>query len=435
MKSKTNYIFKKARKLIPGGSQLFSKKPELFAPGVWPGYFNKAKGVHIYDLDNKKYLDMSIMNVGACILGYADKDVDQKVKKIIDCSVSSSINSVEEYELAKILLKIHPWAQKARFARGGGEAMSIAIRIARAFTRRDKILFSGYHGWNDWYLSSNLKSNKNLNKFLLTGLDPAGVPKNLINSALPFDDTNIESLKRKIKNKEKQIAAIVIEPARGNNVNKVYLNKLKKIAKKIGAVLIFDEITSGFRINPGGIHLIDKIYPDICVFAKSMSNGYAMSAIIGKKNIMNAANKTFISSTNWTERIGPTAAIATIKKCIKKKVFNHNIKIGKKMKIIWSELSRKYNLDIQISGLDTLPSFSFKSIDNQKMQTFFTREMLKYNILAFRQFRPSYSHKLKHLNTYRTYADKVFEKISKKSYQKLPNKFVAQKTFSRLTKE
>ena len=431
----TKKKFNLAKKIIPGGTQLFSKKPELFAPGAWPGYYLKAHGVHIYDLDNKKYLDMSIMNVGACILGYADKDVDRAVKNAIVNGVSSSINPVEEFELANILLKIHPWAKKVRFARGGGEAMSIAIRIARAHTKRDKILFSGYHGWNDWYLSSNIQSKKNLNKFLLSGLDPAGVPKSLINSAIPFDDTNIDSLKKKIKNKEKKIAAIVIEPARENNVNKSYLKKLKKISKKIGAVLIFDEITSGFRMNSGGIHLIKKINPDIAVFAKSMSNGYAMSAIIGTKAVMNAANKTFISSTNWTERVGPTAAIATIKKCLKKKVFNHNIKIGRAMKEIWKKLSKKYDLEIEISGLDTLPSFLFKNKDNQKMQTFFTREMLKFNILAFRQFRPSYSHKTKHLHIYEKFADRVFDKLSKKIYSKIPNKSIALKSFSRLTKE
>jgi len=435
MKKKTLEKFNLAKKIIPGGTQLFSKKPELFAPGVWPGYYSKARGVNIWDLDGKKYLDMSIMNVGACILGYADKNVDTAVKKVISNGVSSSINPVEEFELAKLLLKLHPWAKKVRYARGGGEAMSIAIRIARSYTERDKILFSGYHGWNDWYLSSNIKSKKNLNKFLMSGLDPAGVPKSLINSAIPFDDSNIDNLKKKIKNKEKKIAAIVIEPARGNAVKERYLKELIKISKKIGAVLIFDEITSGFRMNAGGIHLLHNINPDIAVFAKSMSNGYAMSAIIGKQGVMEAANKTFISSTNWTERVGPSAAIATIKKCINKKIFRHNIKMGKTMKKIWTNLSKKYSFEIELSGLDTLPSFSFKNNDNQKMQTYFTREMLKFNILAYRQFRPCYAHKEKHLSIYEKCADKVFYKLSKKKYNELSYKSIATKSFSRITKE
>lgn len=435
MSKLTNKIFYEAKKIIPGGTQLFSKKPELFAPGVWPGYYSKAKGVNIWDLDGKKYLDMSIMNVGACILGYADSDVDRAVKKAISNGVSSSINSVEEFKLAKLLLKLHPWAKKVKFARGGGEAMSIAVRIARCYSGRDKILFSGYHGWNDWYLSSNIQSKNNLNKFLLSGLEPTGIPKSLVNTAIPFDDSNINDLKKKIKNKENKIAAIIIEPARGNKVNKEYLIELKKIAQKIGAVLIFDEITSGFRMNVGGIHLLHKINPDIAVFAKSMSNGYAMSAIIGKKNVMNAANKTFISSTNWTEKVGTTAAIATIKKCLNKKIFYHNINIGKAMKLIWKNLGKKYNLKIIISGLDTLPSFLFQNDDNQKMQTYFTREMLKLNILAFRQFRPCYSHKEKHLNIYKKNAEEVFYRLSKKEYKKLNDSSVAIKSFSRITKE
>ena len=204
METKTLRKFNLAKKIIPGGTQLFSKKPELFAPGAWPGYYSKAKGVNIWDLDNKKYLDMSIMNVGACILGYADRDVDNAVKKVISKGVSSSINPVEEFELANLLLKYHPWAKKVRFARGGGEAMSIAIRIARSYTGKEKVLFSGYHGWNDWYLSSNLQSKKNLNKFLMSGLDPAGVPKSLINSAIPFDPSNMNDLKKKLKIIEKK---------------------------------------------------------------------------------------------------------------------------------------------------------------------------------------------------------------------------------------
>ena len=435
MKSITRKKFNLAKKIIPGGSQLFSKRPELFAPGVWPGYFFKAKGTHIFDLDNKKYLDMSIMNVGACILGYADKDVDKAVKKSIENGVSSSINPIEEFELAKLLLKIHPWAAGVRYARGGGEAMSIAIRIARAHTERDKILFSGYHGWNDWYLSSNIKSKQNLNKFLMSGLDPAGVPKDLKNTAIPFDDNNILDLKKKIRKNKKRIAAIVIEPARGNNVNVKFLKELKKISKTIGSVLIFDEITSGFRMNVGGIHLKNNIHPDLAVFAKSISNGYAMSAIVGTKKVMKAAKKTFISSTNWTERIGPSAAIATIEKCIKKRVFEHNIYLGRAMKKIWGKLSKKYNLDIEISGLDTLPSFSFKHKENQKMQTYFTRRMLKFKILAFRQFRPSYAHNMKHLLIYEKCADRIFMEISKKKYFKLNKDSISIKSFSRLTKE
>jgi len=431
----TDKKFNLAKKLIPGGTQLFSKKPELFAPGKWPGYYSKAKGAYIYDLDKNKYLDMSIMNVGACILGYADKDVDSFVKESIDNGVSSTINAIEEYDLAKLLIKLHPWSSRVRYARGGGEAMSIAVRIARTFTKRETVLFSGYHGWHDWYLSANIKSKKNLSKFLFDGLDPVGVPKNLMNSSIPFDDRNIEKLKKKIKNKENKIAAIIIEPARGNSVDRNYILELKKISKKIGAILIFDEITSGFRMNAGGIHMLHNINPDIAVFAKSMSNGYAMSAIIGKEKVMQSANETFISSTNWTERVGPSAALATIKKCINLDVFKHNIKIGLGMRNIWKELAKKHDLEIEISGIETLPSFKFLTSENLKMQTFFTREMLKHNILAFRQFRPCFAHKESHLSRYKKYADRIFRRIGKSEYKKIKKNSIAISSFSKLTKE
>ena len=264
---------------------------------------------------------------------------------------------------------------------------------------------------------------------------PNGVPKKLINTAIPFDDSDIISLEKKLISNKHRIAAIVIEPARGNSINTKFLEQLKKVAKKYNTLVIFDEITSGFRMNIGGIHLSKNINPDIAVFAKSMSNGYAMSAIIGKKNVMSAATNTFISSTNWTEKVGPSAAIATIQKCIKKNIFKHNIKVGKEMKKIWSKLSNKHKLKIQISGIDTLPSFNFIDKENQKMLTFFTKEMLKYNILAFRQFRPSYAHKFKHLKIYENFADKVFYKLSLNLHRTIKNKNISKKSFSRITKE
>ena len=206
-----------------------------------------------------------------------------------------------------------------KFCRTGGESMSIAVRIARAHTGKDKILFCGYHGWHDWYLASNIKSKKNLNYHLLPGISPKGIPKNLRDSVIPFKFNDYNDLEKIVKKSAKKCAAIIIEPAREKIVEKKFLIELKKIAKKNNCLLIFDEITSGWRVVEAGIHRKLKINPDIVVYGKTIANGIPMGVILGKKNIMKSSLKTFISSVFWTERLGPACAIEFIKIFKKKK--------------------------------------------------------------------------------------------------------------------
>lgn len=426
-------LYVKAKKMIPGGTQLLSKRPEMFAPDIWPSYFSKSKGIKVWDLDGNEFIDMSIMGIGANILGYADDEVDNAVIESIKNGVSSSLNCREEVDLAELLIKIHPWAEMVRFGRSGGEAMSIAVRIARAATKRDIVLFSGYHGWTDWYLSANLGETNALDGQLMPGLQPNGVPRGLRGTAIPFSLNNIEEIRQIIKGKEKEIAAIIIEPARGEDASPDALKELKNLSIEIGSVLIFDEITSGFRMNPGGIHLRYGVNPDIAVFAKSMANGYAMSALIGTEKIMQSAQTTFISSTNWTERIGPTAALATIKKYISENVDKHIIEVGGAVKNIWSEKATKHHLDVAISGLPTLASFSFRHPENQKFWTYFTYRMLQMGFLGFRQFKASFAHNIENLGVYSAAVDTIFSEIAS-GKSELPTP-VAHIGFHRLTRE
>ena len=428
-------LYNHAKSIIPGGTQLLSKRPEMFAPDVWPSYYSKAKGCEIWDLDDRKFIDMSIMSVGACILGYADEEVDEAVIKSIRDGVSASLNCAEDVKLADKLIELHPWFQMVRYARSGGEAMGIAVRIARAYTKKDLVLFSGYHGWNDWYISSNLSNNKNLDGQLMPGLNPNGIPKGLTGTAIPFDNNSIDSLYEKIKGKEKEIAAIVIEPARGEDAPLNYLKSLKELANEIGAVLIFDEITTGFRMCSGGIHRNYKINPDMAVFAKAISNGYAMSAILGIEKVMQAAQTTFISSTNWTDRVGPSAALATIKKYEIKNVDKHLIKIGNLVKEIWQTLANDFNLKIKISGLPSLASFNFVSDSPDKLNTRFSIEMLKRGFLGFRQFKPSYAHNIDVVKKYGTAVKEVFREVKDDPECLLLDTEPQHKGFARLTKE
>lgn len=405
-------LWNKAKRLIPGGTQLLSKRPEMFLPELWPSYFKKAKGAEVWDLDRNKFIDMAYMGIGACILGYSDPDVNRVVKKVIDDSSMCTLNSPEEVELARLLLKLHPWAEQVQYARTGGEAMAIAVRIARAYTGKDKISFCGYHGWSDWYLAANLANKKNLDGQLLPGLEPAGVPRCLRGTAIPFNYNQIDELEKIVK--ENDIGAIIMEPRREHEPKKGFLEGVRRIADKIGAVLIFDEITSGFRMNVGGIHILYKVYPDIAVLGKAISNGYPMAAVIGKKKIMDVAQKTFISSTYWTERIGPAAAIATIKKLKKYNVPSHLVKMGKLIGEGWKKLAKKHNLKIEIFNIPSLITFKFDyGKDNQALHTLFNQEMLKRGFLTTKSVYLCWSHKKEDIKKYLENVDEVFGLINK----------------------
>jgi len=417
-------LYKKAKRIIPGGAQLLSKRQEMFLPELWPAYYERAKGCEVRDLDGKRYIDASYMGIGSCILGYADRDVDNAVKKAINKGTMATLNCPEETELARLLCQIHPWAKMVRFARTGGEAMAIAVRIARAKARKDLILFCGYHGWHDWYLSSNLADDKSLDGHLLPGLEPRGVPRGLKGTAIPFNYNDTKGFLKLLKRNKNKIAAVVMEPIRNYYPEKGFLETIRKETERTGIVLIFDEITAGWRLTFGGAHLKFKVYPDIAVFAKAISNGYPMAAIIGRKEIMEAAQDTFISSTYWTERIGPVAALATINRLKTNRVPQHLVRIGKKVQAGWKRLSEKHNLNITISGIYPLSHFSFNYHNPLVLKTLFTQEMLAKGFLATTAFYASYAHKEGHIAKYLEAADEVFVFISRRLEKGKPEKYL-----------
>ena len=435
--SKSRELWKKAKKIIPGGTQLLSKRPEMSLPEMWPAYYDKAKGCELWDLDGNRYVDMGYMGIGSCVLGYRDKDVDRAVKEAIGRGSMSTLNCPEEVQLAALLCNIHPWAQMARFARTGGEAMAQAVRIARAKTGKDLLLFCGYHGWHDWYLSSNLADDKSLDGHLLSGLEPRGVPRGLKDTAIPFNYNDTESFLKLMKKYKNKIAAVVMEPIRNHYPHKGFLETIRETTKNSRIVLIFDEITSGWRLTFGGTHLKFKVYPDIAVFAKAMSNGYPMAAIIGREKIMRAAQDTFISSTYWTERIGPAAAIATIKKLKKNNIPGHLIKTGRKIQEGWGQLAEKYNLNITVSGICPLCNFSFNYKNYLALKTLFTQQMFEKGFLATTAFYVSYAHKAGHIAKYLEAVNEVFAFISSAIKKGKPEKYlkgpVCQSGFKRLT--
>ena len=356
-------LYKRAKRVIPGGNMLLSKRPEMFLPEKWPAYFSKSKGCKVWDLDGNEYIDMSIMGIGTNVLGYGHPEVDEAVMKTVRDGNMSTLNCPEEVYLAEKLVEMHPWADMVRFARAGGEINSVAIRIARASTGKDKIAICGYHGWHDWYLSANLNNDENLDGHLLPGLQPNGIPRGLTGTVLPFNYNDIEQLEQLIKDNKGEVAAIKMEVSRNEEPKDNYLQKVRDLATENNIILIFDECTSGFRETFGGLHKKYGIEPDLAIFAKALGNGYAISACIGRKNFMQAVQQTFISSTFWTERIGPTAALKTLEVMEKEKSWDVITKIGNDISNQWQNLADKYELNIITWGLPALSGYTFKSPD------------------------------------------------------------------------
>ncbi len=404
-------LYKKAKKIIPGGTMLLSKRPEMFLPKNWPSYFSKAKGCEVWDLDDNKYTDVSIMGIGTNILGYGNEEVDNAVREVISKGNMSTFNCPEEVFLAEQLIDMNPWADMVRFARTGGEANAIAIRIARAASGKDKVAICGYHGWHDWYLSTNLGNNEGLTPHLLPGLEPKGVPAGLKGSVLPFLYNDYTELENLVKNHD--IGIIKMEVQRNFPPKKGYLEKVRKLADDNGIVLIFDECTSGFRETYGGVFKKYNVEPDMAVFGKTIANGYALTAVVGKRSVMEAAQQTFISSVFWTERIGPTAALKTLEVMKKCKSWEYVTNLGLYITDQWKKLAKTHELQINTFGLPALTGFSFLSENALKYKTFITQEMLKKGFLASNLLFSCMAHNKNIIDNYLNELDKVFLTIKK----------------------
>lgn len=373
-------LWKRAKNIIPGGSMLLSKRAEMFLPEQWPAYFSKAKGCQVWDLDGQKYIDMSIMGIGTNVLGYGHPEVDAAVHSTVDAGNMSTLNCPEEVYLAERLIELHPWADMVRLARSGGEANAIAIRIARAAAGKSTVAICGYHGWHDWYLAANLGDDENLAGHLLPGLQPNGVPENLRGTVVPFNYNDIDELETLIASRN--VGVIMMEVSRSTGPTDGFLHKVRDLATKHGIVLMFDECTSGFRQTFGGLHKMYGVEPDMAMFGKTLGNGYAITAVIGRREIMEAAQTSFISSTFWTERIGPTAALKTLEVMNRLQSWDYITKIGGEITKRWTALAEKYRLEIVTSGLSALTTFAFTSKDTLAYKTLITQEMLKQGFLA-----------------------------------------------------
>ena len=402
-------LWKRAKRVIPGGSMLLSKRPEMFLPEQWPAYFSRAKGCRVWDLDGRELIDMSLMGIGTNTLGYGHPEVDEAVKRVVADGNLSTLNCPEEVYLAEKLVELHPWSDMARFARSGGEANAICMRIARAAAGRDIVAFCGYHGWHDWYLAANLGDDKNLVGHLLPGLQPNGVPRNLKGSVLPFTYNRFDELEKLVSTHD--VGVIMMEVRRNLEPEDDFLRRVREFATAKGIVLVFDECTSGFRQSLGGLHKVYGVTPDMATFGKTLGNGYAVTAVIGRREIMTQADSTFISSTFWTERIGSAAALKTLEVMERTRSWDKITAIGQGIGERWLELGRRHNLPLRISGLPAMIAFQIDSPRMLAYKTLISQEMLKKGYLASTSVYTCLDHTPEIVDQYFAALDPIFALI------------------------
>ena len=403
-------LWRRAKKVIPGGNMLLSKRTEQHLQKGWPSYFSRAKGCRVWDLDGNEFIDAGLFGIGTNILGFGHPKVDEAVMKVVQSGNMSTLNCPEEVYLAERLVAMHPWAGMVRLTRSGGEACAVAARIGRAFSGKSTVAFCGYHGWHDWYLAANLAEDAALDGHLLPGLNPAGVPRGLAGSAKPFAYNDREALFKILE--EGDVGVIFMEVRRGSEPDPGFLEGVRALATQYGAVLIFDECTSGFRKTFGGLHLDYGVEPDIATFGKTLGNGYAINAIVGRTEVMQAAQDTFISSTFWTERIGPSAALATLEVMEAEDAPARINEIGLRVKDLWESIGREVGLNVITAGVPSIGTYSIEGFDPIVAKTYVTQEMLKRGFIAGNALYASIEHTDEILDRYRSNMLEVFRSIS-----------------------
>lgn len=396
-----NLLWQRARQVIPGGTGLLSKRAEMFDPQYWPAYFSRASGCEVWDLTGKSYIDFA-GGIGAVLLGYSDPQVNAAIQRRMHLGTYCSLVTPQETELAEKLLALHPWAGKVRYARGGGEAMAVAVRIARAATGRSGIAFCGYHGWHDWYLAANLAESNALDGHLLPGLEPLGVPRELTGTAVPFYYNDFVSFEAALAKLEGNLAAVVMEPVRSREPADQFLEKVAERCREVGGILVIDEITSGLRYGFPGAAARFGLEPDIAVYAKAMSNGIPFAAVIGRGSVMEKSADCFISSSYWTDGIGPAAALAVLEKMERLDVFQSVWQKGIAFRARLEDMAARYpGCRIRVDGMPSTPLLTFcLEHGASEAKTFYIRSMCEKGLLVSSAYYLMLAHEQVHIDAF-----------------------------------
>ena len=372
----------RAEKVIPLGSQTFSKSRTQYPVGVSPLYATKAKGPYIWDVDGNRYVDL-VNSLASITLGYADKDVERAVKKQLKLAISMSLPGVLESEVAELIVEMVPSAEMVRFGKNGTDATSAAIRLARAYTGRDHIAVCGYHGWQDWYIGSTTRNK--------------GIPESVSRLTHKFDFNDIKSLQDIIANNPDQISAVIMEPMNSQWPNQGFLEEIRTITQAKGIVLIFDETITGFRFSRGGAQELFGVTPDLSTFGKGLANGFPLSVIAGKREIMMEMEEIFFSGTFGGELLSLAAAKVVLKKHQNEDITGQLTNIGKQISDIVTTQIKKNDLGhvLSLSGHDSWKFLNWSDVGNisvNQIKTLFLQEMFRNGILVLGTHNVSLSH-------------------------------------------
>lgn len=380
-------LYARALELIPGGTQLISRRPTRFACGVSPVYAARAKGARFWDVDGHQYIDWT-SGIGSILLGYCDPVVDEAVREQLALGSIYSVNHELELELAEELCRTFPCAEMVRYARGGGEACAMAVRIARGVTGRDRVLFCGYHGWHDWYLAANLEGEESLAAHLFSGIEPIGVPRALRGTAIPFAYGDLHGLGELLDTYRGEVAAVMMEPLRSKLPPPGYLPQVAALVREAGALLIFDEVSTGLRYGLSGAQGLVGVVPDMAVLAKSLSNGYAMAAVVGRRDCMQPAARMFISSTYWSETLGLRAALTTLHEVRRRNLPAQLARRGNELMQRLNRAAHAAGLSARCEGVPYHPHLVFEHPPEQQrlLATLFIQEMAKRGCHGYTSF-------------------------------------------------
>lgn len=379
---KSNLQLEKTKKIIPLASQTFSKSFLQYPVGVSPQFISRGSKGHVWDIDGNEYVDF-VSGLLAVSLGYNFRPVDDAVIEQMKLGVSFSLPTTLEYEVAKILVEMVPCADMVRFTKTGSDATSAAIRLARAYTKRDKIAACGYHGWHDWYIGT---TSRNM-----------GIPQSVKDCTITIQYNSISSLEHAIKRHKGELAAVIMEPMNSRYPEPGYLEQVRNLTKQNGIVLIFDEICTGIRLAEGGAQEYFKVVPDLSVFGKGIGNGYPISAVMGSERFMSLSSEVFFSGTFGGEALS-LAACRSVLEFVKNNAVVDNLRI-KGERIVAGVNSIINELDMgHVFSLSGHPSWSFVNISGNKkypqmlLKTFFLQEMFKRGVLILGSHNVNFSH-------------------------------------------
>ncbi|HBS47697.1 TPA: aspartate aminotransferase family protein [Candidatus Dependentiae bacterium] len=386
--SNSEKMLERALKTVPLGSQTYSKSKVHFPYGVSPFFIDRGEGCYVWDVDGNKYIDFGA-SLGAIVLGYGDEDLSKAVRKQLEKGTIFPLANEIEFKVAEKIVELVPCAEKVRFGKNGSDVTTAAIRLARAYTKKDHIVMCGYHGWHDWSIGT---TSRNL-----------GVPEVVKELTHTFKYNDINSLKTVFQQYPNQIAAVILEPMSIEYPKDDFLQKVKEVAHENGAILIFDEMITGFRYSLGGAQKLFGVVPDLATFGKALANGFPVSAIAGKSEIMNLMEEIFFSFTFGGETLSLAAALATMTKLQSLSILEDIKEKGQTFLIKLNELFLRHELS-EVFSVSGHPSWSilqikdFKGYSSFQIRTLFLQEMFKRNILFIGAHFFTHSHSESDIN-------------------------------------